>query len=117
MTIMVYRFFRPIKDLDSYLNADNFKKQKGYFLEKFLTTFGFYYYIVDTALTFIEGSYTEKCRFSFLSHHIPSIPLLYAINQLHYMPWWTISIAGIKPNNCKKATYFETQYLTFLLLF
>lgn len=94
LILTAYRFFYPIKDVDSYLNANNFKKTKGYYFEKALTSFGFYYYIIDTVLTLIEGSYTEKCRFSFLSHHIPSIPLIYSLNKLNYMPWWTLSIAG-----------------------
>lgn len=109
---MVYRFFYPIKDVDSYLNANNFKRQKGYYLEKALTSLGFYYYLLDTVLTLIEGSYMEKCRFSFLSHHLPSIPLIYSLNKLNYMPWWTISIAGKRINFIS-----ENYYINILFVF
>lgn len=73
-----------------------------FLFERFLTGLGFYYYIIDTSLTFIEGSYTDLCRFSFLSHHIPSIPLVYFIDRLNYMHWWTLMIAG------KTVFYFLT---------
>ncbi|KAL4449749.1 hypothetical protein ABPG74_008122 [Tetrahymena malaccensis] len=94
LVIAVYRFFNPLQNEKALQDQPNFKKTKGYFLVKSLTFYAFYYYILDMILTAIDGSYANVCRFAFLSHHVPSVPLLYLINSLNYMPWWTIMVAA-----------------------
>lgn len=109
LILTFYRYFRPIKDLQSYEGKANFKKQPGYYFEKALTFYAFYYYILDLLLTFIEGSYFETCRFAFLSHHVASLPLIYYTNKLNYMPWWTVAIAS-------KIIRYKTDFFLFFFM-
>lgn len=67
---------------------------KNNMIETALTFYGLYYYVIDTVLTLVEGSYMEICRFALFSHHLPAIPLLYTVSKLNYKPWWALATAG-----------------------